>query len=45
MYGDMGKSIVTLYWFAVISLFISTPLAVWKLIEILIYVYRHLHWD
>lgn len=40
--GDaFGKMITVL----VVTCAISVPLGVWKLVEIIIYIYKHLNWE
>jgi hypothetical protein len=39
-YGRIGEAFVVLFWVAAIAV----PLGVWKLVEILIWVFQNLHW-
>lgn len=41
MYDGVGKAIDALFKFAIISAIISWPLAIWKLIEIAIWIFNH----
>jgi len=41
MYGDLGKAIEALIWFIIVLLAIAVPLAVWKLIDVAIYLFNH----
>jgi hypothetical protein len=41
MYPRIDGAILFLFWTAVLS----APLAIWKLVEIGIYIYKHLHWS
>lgn len=45
MYEELGDAIVAFYWFCIISLLITIPLAIWKLIEIVIWLFRHITVD
>lgn len=39
-YSGIGDGIAVLFWIAVVSV----PLGLWKLVEILIWVFQHVHW-
>lgn len=45
MYRDVGRGIGELIGFLLIVACVSVPLAVWKLIEIVIWVLSHVHWS
>ena len=40
-YGEMGKGSGTMIWICFIALCIAGPLAIWKAVELLIWVCRH----
>ncbi len=41
MFEAIGDLVDGLMWFALISVFVLMPLAIWKLVEILIWIYQH----
>jgi len=43
MFGDLGDAIVLVWRFMIGIIFISVPLAIWKLVDIAIWLWRHIH--
>jgi hypothetical protein len=41
MYGNLGDAFIGLYRFMIFLLVIAVPLALWKLVEIVIWVFQH----
>jgi len=41
MIEGIGKAFRCIYMFAVFSLFVLLPLSVWKVIDILVWIYQH----
>lgn len=43
-YSGIGGAIDAMFKLLIVSFFVAWPLAIWKLVEIIIWVYRHLEW-
>jgi hypothetical protein len=42
MYGDLGRAIEALFYAIIVLVAIAVPLALWKLIDIALYLYDHI---
>lgn len=43
-YSGIGEAIAGLYIFACVSFFLAWPLALWKLWDIGVWFFAHIHW-